>query len=145
MYIVLEPKPQKVTIGRNIRFIREARGLSQAGLAMELGICQQTLSRIERSVSVDSNRLKAVAKALDVSPAFVLNCEDLLTEFLKGPDQVNKGAFGKETLPQAMDQLIELYERLIQVEREKVAHLERLLERNALREFPRPYSIMRIA
>jgi transcriptional regulator with XRE-family HTH domain len=149
MYIVREPKKQKGTIGRNIKFIREVRGYSQAGLARELGISQQNVSKIERSGSVDSDHLKALSKALGVTPTFVLNCGDLLTEFLDEHFQeyvkYNVKTPKNEVFSRALDHIIELYERLIQVERDKVAHLESLLERNALKEFSWPYAIMRTA
>ena len=57
-----------------IRDIRKGRGISQRDLARALGMAQSTLSRIERGerrVSVD--RLIAIARALGVSPADMLD------------------------------------------------------------------------
>lgn len=67
------------TVGRNVRRLRRARRLSQEQLAERLGWHRTALTEIEnvagrsprRAVTVD--QLVAVAKALDVDPARLIN------------------------------------------------------------------------
>jgi len=44
-------------IGRKISRIREIRGIKQDHLAIELGISQQTISKIEQSETVEEEHL----------------------------------------------------------------------------------------
>lgn len=55
-------KSNKVHIGRKISRIREIRGIKQDYLAIELGVSQQTISKIEQSEEVDDAMLEKIAK-----------------------------------------------------------------------------------
>lgn len=60
-------EPRRVIIGRRIRELREAAGLTQAELAVKLTVRQGTLSGWERgAVEHRLESLMAVAKALKV-------------------------------------------------------------------------------
>jgi len=48
-------------LGRKISRIRELRGIKQEYLAMELGVSQQTISRMESSETVEDELLEKVA------------------------------------------------------------------------------------
>lgn len=57
----------RTTIGRNLRRLRVAKGLSQERLALESGIDRAYVGRVERgSENVTVSTLEAFAKALDV-------------------------------------------------------------------------------
>ena len=61
-------EPQRISIGRRIRELREAAGLTQSKLAGKLKVRQGTLSGWERgSVDHRLESLLAVAKVLKVS------------------------------------------------------------------------------
>lgn len=64
-------KPQH--IGRKISRLRELRGIKQEALAFELGVSQQTVSRIESSETVADEMLEKVGKALGVSVDTIKN------------------------------------------------------------------------
>jgi len=49
-------------IGKKIARIRELRGMKQETLAEELGISQQSVSNMEQSESLDTEKLERVAK-----------------------------------------------------------------------------------
>lgn len=53
-------------IGRNISRIRELRQMKQEVLAMAIGVSQQTISTIENSETVDEEKLKQIAEALEL-------------------------------------------------------------------------------
>eukprot|EP01037_Dinobryon_pediforme_P018685 gene18685-18984_t len=61
-------KPSNTHIGRKISRIRELRGIKQETLASELGVSQQTVSRMEQAETIEDEVLKKVAEVLGVSP-----------------------------------------------------------------------------
>jgi transcriptional regulator with XRE-family HTH domain len=56
-------------IGRKIKELRTASGLSQAALAERLGVSVERVSRIEREGNLTVRTIVAVANALDVLAA----------------------------------------------------------------------------
>ncbi|AKD02111.1 helix-turn-helix transcriptional regulator [Pontibacter korlensis] len=63
-------------IGRKISRIRELRGIKQEALAFELGVSQQSVSRMEQSENVEEETLQKVAKILGVSTEAIKNYND---------------------------------------------------------------------
>ncbi|HAI19276.1 MAG TPA: transcriptional regulator, partial [Xanthomarina gelatinilytica] len=60
-------------IGRKIARIRELRGMKQETLAEELGISQQSVSSLEKSETVDDEKLERVAQVLGVTKEGIQN------------------------------------------------------------------------
>jgi len=121
-------------IGRNIGRIRELRGIKQDALAFDLGISQQAVSNMEKSESVEDSRLEEVAKVFGVSVEALKNFseENMITYFNNFYDHsAGNGAFGNNNNCNfnPLDKVVELYERLVQAEREKVEYLEKLLSK----------------
>ncbi|WP_291131899.1 helix-turn-helix domain-containing protein [Flavobacterium sp. UBA7682] len=127
-------------LGRNISRIRELRQMKQEALAMAIGVSQQTISTIENSETVDDDKLKLIAEALGVSVVAIKNfTEDaMITYFNNFNDHsVNNGQFSPtnctfnplDKLMEAHDENKQLYERLLQAEKDKVAYLEKLLDK----------------
>jgi len=128
-------------IGRNISRIRELRDMKQEALAIAIGTNQQSISIIEGSESVDEEKLKKIAEALGVTPEVIKNfSEDAVFNIIGNTIEIenNTGSsvisYGCTFNP--LDKLIEsiekneqLYERLIQVEKDKAAYLEKLLDK----------------
>lgn len=127
-----------IHIGQNIRRIRELRGLKQDALGFELGISQKRVSHLEHQENIAEDVLIQIAKVLDVSPqvirqftekAFIDYCENL-------SDKPQANARGVETLHDDSlpvsafsphNKIVELYERLLQAEREKLAYVKKML------------------
>jgi transcriptional regulator with XRE-family HTH domain len=121
-------------IGRNISRIRELKDMKQDALALALGITQQTISNIENSETVDEQRLIEIAKALEVSVEAIKNFseEGVFNYFNTFNDAVSNSSFGQGTYNNEctfnpLDKVVELYERLVQAEKDKVEYLEKLL------------------
>ncbi|MDR2954350.1 MAG: helix-turn-helix domain-containing protein [Prevotella sp.] len=57
--------------GKNIRFSREFKGLSQEELAFKINKHQSDISRIENQIKVDDEILEQIALALEVSADFL--------------------------------------------------------------------------
>ena len=108
-------------IGRKIARIRELRGLKQEALAVEMGISQQAISKIEQSEEVEKDTLERVAKALGVSPQAIENFSDqgIFNYFNNFHD--HSSGFNYHCTFNPIEKIVELYD-------EKVALLERLFE-----------------
>ncbi|WP_433829549.1 helix-turn-helix domain-containing protein [Flavobacterium anhuiense] len=118
-------------IGRNISRIRELKDMKQEALAQALGLSQQAVSNIENSETVDEQRLIEIAKALDISVEAIKNFSEEAVLNIIGNTYhdngiVNTGLnYGCTFNP--LDKVVELYERLVQAEKDKVEYLEKLL------------------
>lgn len=118
-------------IGRNISRIRELREMKQEALAQAIGVSQQTISTIENSESVDEERLQEIAKALGVSAEGIKNFSDeAVLNIISNTfnDNAMLNAVNVQPNFNPLDKVVELYERLVQAEKDKVAYLEKLLK-----------------
>ena len=120
-------------IGRNISRIRELRDMKQEALAIAIGLSQQTVSNIEASETVDEERLIEIAKALGVTKEAIENFseESVFNFFNNFHDHSSiSGAQGinNNCTFNPLDKVVELYERLVQAEKDKVEYLEKLLK-----------------
>jgi len=120
-------------IGRNISRIRELRGMKQEALAFAIGISQQTISNIEGSENVDEEKLNAIAEVLGVSAEAIKNYSDetVLSNIQNNYEGsvINSGPTVNHNCNfNPLDKVVELYERLVQSEKEKVEYLEKLLK-----------------
>jgi len=65
-----KPDPVDIIVGKNIRFFRTAKGMSQSDLGKELGVTFQQVQKYENGHNrVGSSRLARVSKVLDVPVA----------------------------------------------------------------------------
>jgi len=120
-------KPSNTHIGRKISRIRELRGIKQETLASEMGVSQQTVSRMEQSETIEDEVLEKVAGVLGVSTEAIKNFSDeaviniisnTFTDFKDNASAINHNCALNFN---PVDKIISLYE-------EKVALLERLLQ-----------------
>ena len=120
-------------IGRNISRIRELRGMKQEALAIAIGVSQQYVSSIEGSEMVDDEKLDKIAEALGVSAEAIKNYSDEVvlnniqnnhegSVIHSGPTVNHNCTFDP------IDKIVELYERLVQAEKDKVEYLEKLMK-----------------
>ena len=121
-------------IGRKISRIRELRGMKQEALATELGISQQSVSTLEQSEHIEDEKLEKVAKVLGVSKEAIENfSEEAVFNYFNNfsDNSINQGPIGPHNICNfnPLDKVVELYERLIQAEKDKVAYLEKLLKK----------------
>jgi len=118
-------------IGRKISRIRELRDMKQEALAQALGTNQQAISAIENSETIDEEKLKAIAEALGVSVEGIKNFSEeavlnIIGNTLNDGSVINGNAYNCSFNP--LDKVVELYERLVQAEKDKVEYLEKLLK-----------------
>jgi transcriptional regulator with XRE-family HTH domain len=126
--------------GRNIKRFREMLGVKQEALASELGDDwnQKKLSMLEGKEVIEPQILEQVAKALKVPVESIKNFDEevaisYINTFHDHSISHVIGNFGTynfnpiEKWLEAIEENKKLYERLLQVEREKIELLERLL------------------
>ncbi len=116
-------------IGRNISRIRELRGMKQEALAQAIGVSQQTISTIENSEKVDDEKLELIAKELGVTVEAIKNFSDeaVFNYFSNFYDNSTGQVNNNNCNFNPLDKVVELYERLVQAEKDKVSYLEKLL------------------
>jgi transcriptional regulator with XRE-family HTH domain len=125
-------KSSKMHIGRKISRIREIRGIKQDYLAIELGVSQQTISKIEQSEEVEDSTLEKIAKILGVSPEGIKNFneESLINNINSSYDNStfnvnNHCTFNPlDKLMEVVEENKRLYERLLASELEKIELLK---------------------
>ncbi|MGY4537832.1 transcriptional regulator with XRE-family HTH domain [Mucilaginibacter sp. UYNi724] len=116
-----------IHIGRKISKIRELRGMKQEALAAELGISQQAISKIEQSAEVEDSALEKIAKVLGVMPDAIKNfSEEAALNYFNTFNDNSTGAFNNFNCTfNPIDKVVELYERLLASEREKIELLKK--------------------
>ena len=120
-------------IGRKISRIRELRDMKQEALAYALGMSQQSISIIENSETVDEEKLKAIAEVLGVSAEGIKNfSEEAVLNNIQNNYEgsvINSGPVVNHNCNfNPLDKIVELYERLVQAEKDKVEYLEKLMK-----------------
>ena len=126
-------------IGRKISRIRELRGMKQEALADALGISQQAVSKIEQSPEVEDGKLEEIAKVLGVTKESIEKFSDeavlnIISNTFNDSSILNGINFQPNFNP--LDKVValfeekeKLYERLLQVEKDKIEYLEKLLNK----------------
>lgn len=102
-------------IGRKISRIRELRGIKQESLAMELGVSQQTVSRMESSAVVEEELLERVAKILGISADAIKNFNEeavfnIISNTFSSHDASTLNAINAQPTFNPIDKLVELFE-----------------------------------
>jgi transcriptional regulator with XRE-family HTH domain len=112
--------------------------MKQEALAIAIGTNQQSISIIEGSESVDEEKLKKIAEALGVSAEAIKNfSEDAVFNIIgnsydNGSSSINHNNCTFNPLDKLIESYEEnkkLYQQLIQAEKDKVAYLEKLLDK----------------
>ncbi|MBF4470932.1 helix-turn-helix domain-containing protein [Flavobacterium sp. HJJ] len=117
-------------IGRNISRIRELRGMKQEALANAIGVSQQSVSNIEGSETIDEIVLEKISAVLNVSTEGIKQfSEEAVFNIINNTftdSSSNNNNYLCSINP--LDKILELYERLLQAEKDKIAYLEKLLK-----------------
>ena len=116
-------KSYKRHIGRNIQRVRMYFGVKQEALAADLGITQQEVSKIEQQEEIEEEMLSQIANVLGVSSEVIRDFD--VERAIYNINNIRDNTFeqGATSIAQQfnpIEKIIELYERLLQSEREKV-------------------------
>lgn len=123
--------------GHNVKRLRESKGISQQGLEPLVNLSQQTISRYEDKRVIDEEMLQRFAKALEVPVEILKNmeedaCFNYYVENNTFSDNVNAGGILNNYNPvdeiiKLCNEKVELYERMLANEKEKISLLEKML------------------
>jgi len=108
--------------------------MKQGALANAIGTSQQAISSIETSEIVDFDKLVQIAKALGVTVEAIENfTEESVFNFFNNfyDNSANNGYLNNTNNHctfNPLDKVVELYERLVQAEKDKVEYLEKLMK-----------------
>lgn len=124
---------KKIHQGRNIKRFREMLGIKQEALAFELGDDwnQKKISLLEQKETVESDILAHVAQILKVPAEAIENFdEEQAVNIISNTfnDQSNGYNYYPNFNFNPLDKMVELYERMLQQQREMIEKLERLIE-----------------
>jgi transcriptional regulator with XRE-family HTH domain len=123
--------PKTKHVGRNLQKIRVYLGIKQDALATDLGMSQQTISKLEQQEEIEEEPLKKLAEALGVSPELIRNFDEERAVYNINSHNyreatINEGgnALAAAQVFNPVEKIVELYERLLKSEREKIELLK---------------------
>lgn len=111
-------------IGQNIHRLRRFRGLKQTDMATRLKMSQQNYSLIENSEKVDDDVLGRIAEILGYETEYIRDLPEM--PHVYSTNQQGGNVIHYEFNP--IEKIVELYERLLESEQEKVKFLEGLVK-----------------
>ena len=116
-------KLRKRHTGRNVQRVRMYFGVKQEALAADLGITQQEVSKIEQQEEIEEEVLSQIANVLGVSSEVIRDFD--VERAIYNINNIRDNTFeqGATSIAQQfnpIEKIIELYERLLQSDREKV-------------------------
>ena len=117
--------------GANLKRWREWRGIKQEVLADKIGVSQATLSGYEKKDELEPEVLEKITKALDIPIEAITELnEGALINIYSGTWQDNATAAGsiQNQTFNLIDKIVELYERLLKAEQEKVTMLHDIIK-----------------
>lgn len=127
--MIAEPieKLSKRHIGRNVQRVRMYFGVKQEALAADLGISQQEVSKIEQQDEIEEGMLSQIAGVLGVSSEVIRDFD--VERAIYNINNIRDNTFeqGSTSIAQQfnpLEKIIELYERLLRSEREKIELLK---------------------
>ena len=114
---------KKDSTEKNLQKIRVHLGVKQETLASDLGISQQTVSKIEQQEEIEDELLDKIAKALGVSSNLIKNFDEEkavynINNFRDNTFEEGATAIAQQFNP--IEKIVDLYERLLKSEREKI-------------------------
>ena len=113
----------KIHHGRNIKRLRDILGVKQEQIAFELNLTQQAVSKLEQKEQIDDDTLVKVANVLHVPIEALKNfSEESAFNFVANTfnsHDTSIGGLAYQCTFNPIDKIVELYERMLEMEREK--------------------------
>ncbi|RXJ45390.1 helix-turn-helix domain-containing protein [Gelidibacter gilvus] len=120
-------------IGKNIQKLRILKGFKQETLAKELGMSQSEFSFIENSEIIDDVVIIKIAEILNLTPEIIKEFNEnhafySIDNKLENVT-IHENGQGIHQVFSPIDKVVELYERLLASEREKLEMLKQLTKK----------------
>lgn len=128
MFTGVDEKPKRtVHLGRKVQRVREIIGMKQMALAEVTGMSQQNISKLEQSESIADDTLEKLAKGLGVTADFIKSFDEEKAVYniqtnITCSDHAVNNQNNQHTIHNhsPIDKVAELFEKLLQSEKEKV-------------------------
>ena len=121
-------KLRKRHTGRNVQRVRMYFGVKQEALAADLGITQQEVSKIEQQEEIEEEMLSQIANVLGVSSEVIrdFDVERAIYNINNSYSDatITEGSTAVVLQINPIEKIVELYERLLKSEREKIELLK---------------------
>ncbi|WP_106831275.1 helix-turn-helix domain-containing protein [Parabacteroides pacaensis] len=127
----MEAALKKSNHGANVRRWREWRNVNQDVLAEQIGVSQATLSGYEKRDKLEQEILDKIAKALNIPVEAITEMEESASiNIVANSFADNSSAWNWNWCPtfNPIDKIVELYEKLLEAEKEKVARVQEILK-----------------
>lgn len=118
---------KKVHLGHNVQRVREIVGYKQVTLAEMVKLSQQSISKWEQSADIPDEILEKLATGLGVTVEFIKNFKEEKAIYniqsnikYEGNSSNNSQAYYPTINNHPIDKVVELFEKLLQNEKEKV-------------------------
>jgi len=127
---------RKVHQGRNIKRFREILGIKQEALAFDMGVSQSSISDYESKETLDDKVLEKIAGFLKIPVEAIKNFDEnsainVIANTFNNHDHSNPqfaSIINNSPNFNPLDKMVELYERMLQQQKEMIEKLERLIE-----------------
>lgn len=129
----------KIHEGRNVKRFREMLGIKQDALAADLGDDwnQQKISLLEQKETIDTPLLQQISAILKIPVEAFQNFDEeqeinVISNTINNNDTAtmnNPAVFNYQPSFNPIEKMVELYERMLQQQREMIEKLEKLIER----------------
>ncbi len=124
----VDTKYRRIHHGNSIKRLRDILGIKQEVIASELGWTQQTVSKLEQKEQIDDETLQKVADVMHIPTDAIKNFNDdatvtFITNTFNNHDYVTSNFTCMSTI-NPVEKIIELYERLLKTEQEKLSMLK---------------------
>ena len=111
--------------GKNLQKVRVYLGVKQDALATDVGMSQQAISKIEQQEEIEEEVLAKIAEGLGVSPDLIKSFDEERAVYNINNNSyrdatINEGANPIVQQINPIEKIVELYERLLKSEREKI-------------------------
>lgn len=110
-------------LGRNVSRLRSFRGIKQQDMARQLKMSQQNYSLIENSEQIDEEMLSRIAAIVDFPVETIKSLDNAGNQSIFNSGSITDSIFYQNN---PLEKIVELYERLLESERQKVSLLEKL-------------------
>lgn len=127
---------KKSNHGLNVKRWREWRGLKQDVLAEKIGVSQTTLSSYEKKEKLEVETIEKIAKVLDIPVEAITEVGNessinIISNNLHDGSTLHESVVGSmmyNSTFNPLDKVMELYERLLKAEQEKVAMMQEIIK-----------------
>ncbi|WP_294297307.1 XRE family transcriptional regulator [uncultured Chryseobacterium sp.] len=126
---------QKVHQGRNVKRFREMLGIKQEALAFDLGEewNQKKISILEQKEVVEEVLLQKISEVMKIPVEAFQNFDEeqainVISNTFTSNDTSTLNAINSNCNFNPLDKMVELYERMLQQQREMIEKLEQLLQ-----------------